>query len=452
MMVMLLQWLGVLFIALVRAITEQEAGVEFLLPTPSNNDTSTNTELFMEYAAKACQKYSERSDSCVRALMQKYDYSSEVQFAKLLAEQTLLLQSMINNHHKLVELAQRFPPAYADEASMVEDMLPAISSLKAKAAKVYFQSLQEFPAPQWESRWRFSEEAVKSKMPHPYKSFLIYTHQPVIDNYVSAEIIRRGMWDMEKTLMVLRVMEQLGPQGQIFVDLGSNLGWFALAVAAQGHRAVAVEPWGRNLRKLRAGVSLNGLAGLVHVVGVAASDAHRDGVCIGSGDDENAANGHLQMDANMEDEGGGGGGGGACADEDSVPTAPLDALLRGAGGQGGDSFPPVAAMKIDLEHHEVEAVRGARELFLDPEARPCVVYAETFVDVIAASHPEEHSQSEYHVFFEIMVKEYGYSTYLENGAFLDHNILSSKDNVIWKVETEFVFKRNPPDPRCVVLD
>jgi FkbM family methyltransferase len=152
---------------------------------------------------------------------------------------------------------------------------------------------------------------------------------------VTESALATGLWvDPERYVSpVLAEIERWLRPGDTFVDVGANVGLFAVLggrrVGANG-TVVAVEPHPRVHAYLRENLALNGLQHVqAHQVAVGAeagqaflSDRHAD--------DQNA----LASDGTV-----------------AVSVVPLDTLLRDVG--------PIRLLKIDVEGHELAVLRGA---------------------------------------------------------------------------------------------
>lgn len=94
------------------------------------------------------------------------------------------------------------------------------------------------------------------------------------DRHVSRQLREEGVWEPFETALVLA---SLAP-GDVFVDVGANIGYFSLVAASVvgGQGAVyAFEPAPDNWALLRQSAARNGLAALIH--GEAAALAERSG-------------------------------------------------------------------------------------------------------------------------------------------------------------------------------
>lgn len=100
-------------------------------------------------------------------------------------------------------------------------------------------------------------------------AFKIYLHDK-FDRYVTADILRDGIWEPQHTALVMR---NLG-LGDTFLDIGANVGWYTLvaglAVGAEG-AVFAVEPDPTNAALIRRSVSEAGLTS-VTIIEAGASD------------------------------------------------------------------------------------------------------------------------------------------------------------------------------------
>lgn len=91
---------------------------------------------------------------------------------------------------------------------------------------------------------------------------------------VAADLFLKHTWEPEETRLIVRLLKQ----GDVFVDLGANLGYFDLiasdAVGSTG-KVFAFEPAPGNLRLLRKNVEVNGCTN-VYIEPKAVTDANRD--------------------------------------------------------------------------------------------------------------------------------------------------------------------------------
>lgn len=96
------------------------------------------------------------------------------------------------------------------------------------------------------------------------------------DQFVSRRLREEGIWEPYETALLL---QSLSP-GDVFVDVGANIGYFSLlAAVVVGHSGsvFAFEPDEANVDLMRKSAALNGLSGLIEVVPAALSDHSGDG-------------------------------------------------------------------------------------------------------------------------------------------------------------------------------
>jgi FkbM family methyltransferase len=157
---------------------------------------------------------------------------------------------------------------------------------------------------------------------------------------VGRTILRRRAYEPLLTNWLLARLRQDG--GGLFVDVGANIGWFALQAARAGQveQVLAVEPDVLNHALLRRNIEANGLGGRVLPVACALGDA--PGLArLSVYKDSNLGKHSLVVDH----------GHGGCW----VPVLPLDGLLASL----GLADRPLAALKVDVEGFEPRVFAGA---------------------------------------------------------------------------------------------
>ena len=162
------------------------------------------------------------------------------------------------------------------------------------------------------------------------------------DIYISAALTSQGVWEPHITKLYQLALRRF-PQA-VVIDVGANIGYYSLLAAAMGHRVVAVEPSGENVRRLRRGVRLNAAADKVCVLRNALARTHRN-VSLSV----NANNqGGIQV---LEEEGEGPGGGGR-GERQTTRTIVLDDLISLVRGTHTDttttSDTATVIIKIDI--------------------------------------------------------------------------------------------------------
>ena len=172
------------------------------------------------------------------------------------------------------------------------------------------------------------------------------------DRVISHRIRQEGIWEPYETELVMAL---LGP-GDIFVDVGANIGYFSVIAAALvgGQGAVhAFEPHPENYRLLCENLAANGLAGRAQTYCAGLSDSAGQARLFLSGDNS----GDHQIYASSEK-------------RDSQAIT----LLRGTevealAGSGID------LLKVDTQGSETRVLRGLLPLLLEQQ-RPCRVLVE----------------------------------------------------------------------------
>ena len=150
---------------------------------------------------------------------------------------------------------------------------------------------------------------------------------------------------------VTRMVEGLLKPGDIFVDVGANLGYFTLLAAPivghDGH-VYAVEPNDLNVKLLESSIRANGF-GNISVMQVGASERIETLLLhstIGNGTTSTLREHELFSGT-------------------SIPGIPLDVLLAGR-------KKPVSLIKIDVEGFEYRALRGAEAVMR--QDRPAIIF------------------------------------------------------------------------------
>ncbi len=140
------------------------------------------------------------------------------------------------------------------------------------------------------------------------------------------------------------------------VDVGANVGYFALSMAklvGSSGSVLAIEPSPGALQCLRSGVDVNGYADLIAVIAAAAGNCDGDARFVTHRDSTNGGSGFVLADA------------GRPAPDDHVvvpvPLVRLATIVRR----------PVAFLKLDAEGSELNVLSGAEAIL--SEDRPVVL-------------------------------------------------------------------------------
>ena len=129
------------------------------------------------------------------------------------------------------------------------------------------------PAPDVTSQ--HAAPAVPLRIPNLAHPLQLYVHGEQ-DRIVSQRLREDGIWEPFETSLVLRLLRP----GDVFVDVGANIGYFSVlaasVVGAQG-AVFAFEPDPDNFRLLHANAELNGLGNCITAVEAALADTGGEG-------------------------------------------------------------------------------------------------------------------------------------------------------------------------------
>lgn len=184
---------------------------------------------------------------------------------------------------------------------------------------------------------------------NPYDIYL-FSASDIVSDY----IIRTGEWETPLVNQIAAKLDQAKAAGNpspLFLDVGSNIGWFTLNMAARGYKVFAVDAMQRNGEILKSSLCLNPtLVPLVTFFNVALSNEPR--ACIVSSKTHNRGNGVIECGNGRDDR----------PQQSLVPgnvvRQSVDMVLL---GEYIDDA--IEVMKIDVEGHELFAMRGGAELF-----------------------------------------------------------------------------------------
>lgn len=161
-----------------------------------------------------------------------------------------------------------------------------------------------------------------------------------LDQYISGDLLRQQIWEPFET----EVFRRLCTPGDFVVDIGANIGWYAVIasrlVGATG-RVLALEPDAANLRLLQKNIATAAGAGKVDVLNVALGERVTRAKFFLSA--SNLGDHRLFDD-------------GEARRTVMVPVQTLDALLA-------DRAVQPTLLKSDTQGSEARIIRGARTLF-----------------------------------------------------------------------------------------
>lgn len=170
------------------------------------------------------------------------------------------------------------------------------------------------------------------------------------DRFVSQRIRQEGIWEPYETALVMALLGE----GDVFVDVGANLGYFSILAASQVGESGAVfafEPDPENFRLLKANAELNGFSSRIE--------------CCHAGLAAQRAEGQLYLSAdNLGDH--------KIHGVDSGRSSVAIELLHGS-DYLRDRTPRVDLVKIDTQGSEFEVVTGLMPLLLSLSAPPHIL-------------------------------------------------------------------------------
>ncbi len=193
------------------------------------------------------------------------------------------------------------------------------------------------------------------RIDHPdlaYLGLTVAIHDPEVDRPVSSSIARIKLWEGFLTRQLLALISD--PAFNAFYDLGANIGWHSLVLAAHLRArglpgsVVAVEPAQSNQARLRRSLVLNGLEDRVQLVAGAVGD--HNGQARLDHDPASAGNHHLSGFSWPSD---------SYITSEDVPIHRLEDLVRAQG------WPLPTLMKMDVQGHELQALAGFGTMLAD---------------------------------------------------------------------------------------
>jgi len=195
---------------------------------------------------------------------------------------------------------------------------------------------------------------------------------------VSNSILSSGGWDQakldlfQKTVRSYSIAEDIPIDQLTFVDIGSNIGWFSLSMAAMGLEVLAFEPMPSNIDMIKRSLCTetnieSGISNRVNLFPFGLGP--REVSCVIISGNNNKGDGHA-----------------LCGKSKSEIKVPQDYSIRGTiitkrlddvvSSKGKN----IALVKMDVEGYEANVVEGGRSFLLDSKI-PFIV-TEFFPDMI----------------------------------------------------------------------
>jgi FkbM family methyltransferase len=157
-----------------------------------------------------------------------------------------------------------------------------------------------------------------------------------LDDMISRTIFYFGFWEPNNSALIGSILKP----GDIFVDVGANIGYYSLLAAERvgaSGQVVAIEPSPAIFEQLSANASANGTSN-IRLLNVAASDVRGELLLYGGTKWNRGATSTIVHDPHQ-------------APEARVPAAPLDELMLPY------EMESVALIKIDIEGGELQVLQ-----------------------------------------------------------------------------------------------
>ena len=230
--------------------------------------------------------------------------------------------------------------------------------------------------------FRFSRNPTARRVSVIRPAFEMFVHDPSAC-LISQTLLRERSWEERELTVVLTALLS-GSAAGFFLDIGSNIGVYALSAAAAGIPTVAFEPLTFNVELLAASAALarRRKVPLLAVHAAVAATPSRTPVCVRPFNTHatkaaaNAGNGQLSLGASPSSVG----ESSACASGELVTVTTVDTVLSSDPTLAAACF---TAAKVDVEGYEAAALRGASGV-LGGRCPPCLVFLETQPAVAAS--------------------------------------------------------------------
>lgn len=203
-------------------------------------------------------------------------------------------------------------------------------------------------------------------------TFRIAVYEALDRDIVSAHVHREGSWEISAPQDIADLADVRLPHGGVFLDIGGNVGYYALLFAKYGYTVYSVEPMWQNRAAIEASLCLNPeLRARVTVLPVAlgvprSRGGTRETCIVRSFAPSNVGNGVLACGVGMRCPPARSDPGYAC---EQVVLTTLDALLQML------DLPAVDVVKADVEGAECDVFSGGPSLF--SRYRPKLLQVET---------------------------------------------------------------------------
>jgi FkbM family methyltransferase len=146
-----------------------------------------------------------------------------------------------------------------------------------------------------------------------------------------------GLPEYDEMTFLLRFLRK----EDVLYDVGANAGSYSILALGCGCRVVAMEPVPATFARLQANVELNRASDLISALNLAAGQQH----------------GHVRMSTHL------GTGNRVLAEDEVQPGIEVEIITL---DEVAETHPAPTFLKIDVEGHEIEVLRGARKVLGRP--------------------------------------------------------------------------------------
>jgi FkbM family methyltransferase len=201
------------------------------------------------------------------------------------------------------------------------------------------------------------------------RNLKMWVHNTTECIYISSILLEKGRWPgedrmLEKALDVMAQIEGVADT-KLFLDVGTNVGFYSFNMAVAGFRVASFEPLEYNAELVRASIKLNGLADKVTLFKTAVAAAPAPPMCVlpaklHSG---NQGNGMLVPAAQCDSAK-------HLTSREIVPVQRIDGLLAGSRLAGAC----IDVIKVDIEGYEADGLLGSVGAW--ETCKPCMIQFE----------------------------------------------------------------------------
>ena len=114
---------------------------------------------------------------------------------------------------------------------------------------------------------------------------IVCVYDPVVDIYISQELIREGTWESHIVSKFVHILQILGPKIGV-LDLGANIGVYSLIAATLGHNVISVEPSTENVKRLYKAGKVGGILEKITIIQNGISNECTEGFILKSRDNQ----------------------------------------------------------------------------------------------------------------------------------------------------------------------